>query len=43
LINDLALKIGDFFNQEIEIQPYSSEDIDRYIPDICKVKKVLDL
>ena len=43
LINDLASKIGDFFNQETEKQPYSSEDIDRYIPDICKVRKSLDL
>ncbi len=43
LINDLASKIGVFFHQQTDILPYSSEDIDRYIPDISKAKTDLNL
>ena len=43
LINDLASKIGDLFCQEIDMLPFSSEEIDRYIPDILKAQKDLDL
>ncbi len=43
LINDLASQIGDFFHQKTVMLPYSSEDIDRYIPDISKTKQDLDL
>jgi dTDP-glucose 4,6-dehydratase len=43
LIDELASKIGDFFHQETEIPPYSSQEIDRYIPDTHKAKKDLDL
>jgi dTDP-glucose 4,6-dehydratase len=43
LINDLASKVGDFFHQEIEIMPHSYEDVDRYIPDISRAMKDLDL
>jgi len=43
LIDDLAFKIGDFFHQETDILPCLSQDVDRYIPDISKAKKDLDL
>jgi nucleoside-diphosphate-sugar epimerase len=43
LIDELASKIGDFFHQETEIPLYSSQEIDRYIPDTHKAKKDLDL
>jgi dTDP-glucose 4,6-dehydratase len=43
LIDDLASKISDFFHQQTDILPYSFEDIDRYIPDISKAKRDLDL
>jgi nucleoside-diphosphate-sugar epimerase len=43
LINDLALKIGNLFNQEVDYEPFTSDYIDRYIPDISKAKKELNL
>ncbi|CAM8358716.1 NAD-dependent epimerase/dehydratase family protein [Candidatus Methylopumilus planktonicus] len=43
LINDLALKIGNLFNQEVDCGPFTSDYIDRYIPDISKAKKELNL
>ena len=43
LINDLALKIGNLFNQEVDDGPFTSNYIDRYMPDISKAKKELNL
>lgn len=43
LVGDLASKIGVFFQQQIDTQPNSSEHIDRYIPNISKAKRDLDL
>jgi nucleoside-diphosphate-sugar epimerase len=43
LIKELAVKVGVFFGQEINITSYSSHQEDRYIPDISKIKKELGL
>ena len=43
LINDLASKIGDFFHQETDMLPHSSDDVDIYIPDISRAMKDLKL
>jgi dTDP-glucose 4,6-dehydratase len=43
LINDLASKIGNLFNQEVNDMPFTTNYIDRYIPDISKAKKELNL
>jgi len=43
LIDDLASKIGDFFHQETDMLPHSSDDVDLYIPDISRAMKDLNL
>jgi dTDP-glucose 4,6-dehydratase len=43
LMNDLASKIGDFFHQETDMLPHSSDDVDIYIPDISRAIKDLKL
>ena len=43
LINDLALKIGNLFNQEVDDGPFTSDYIDRYIPDTSKALRELGL
>jgi nucleoside-diphosphate-sugar epimerase len=43
LITELASKIGDFFHQETDMLPHSSDDLDFYIPDISRAMKDLNL
>ena len=43
LITELASKIGDFFHQETDMLPHSSDNLDFYIPDISRAMKDLNL
>jgi dTDP-glucose 4,6-dehydratase len=43
LMNNLAFKIGNFFHQETDMLPHSSDDVDIYIPDISRAMKDLKL